>query len=194
MERIILASGSPRRKEILEQVGFSFEVHPSGKEEIITKTLPNEIVMELSQQKAKDVAEQYQGDVIVIGADTIVSNDGEILGKPKDEKNAFEMIQGIQGKAHQVYTGVCIIIKDAKKGNKQILFAEKTMVQVAEMTKEEIWAYISTKEPMDKAGGYGIQGTFAKYILGIEGDYYNVVGLPIAKIYEVLRKEINEKK
>lgn len=181
-EPIILASGSPRRREILTQVGISFLVKPSNADETIREGLePWAVVEDLSSRKALDIAYLEKDDCIVIGADTVVAYDGKILGKPVDEEDAFRMLSMIQGKKHHVYTGVTIVQR--KNGQTYVdKFHEDTEVVVCSMSEEEIWSYIHTGEPMDKAGAYGIQGAFAAYIEGIQGDYYNVVGLPISKI------------
>ncbi len=187
MYQIILASASPRRKEILEQVGISFQVHPSQNEEIITKNIPQDIVMELSEIKAMEVAEFYGEGNLIIGADTLVVLDGQVMGKPKNEQEAFSMIESIQGRWHQVYTGVTVIIKGKKED--KITFYEETKVCVKSMNQKEIQQYILSKEPYDKAGGYGIQGLFALYVSEIQGDYNNIVGFPIAKLYSVLEQK-----
>ena len=189
-KKIILASASPRRRELLAQIGLPFTVQVSSVEEVITKTAPEEIVMELSAQKAEDVKKNTEEDCIVIGADTIVSySDGEktqILGKPGSEEEAFGMLKLLQGNSHQVYTGVTICF-----GEQIRTFYEKTQVHVYPMNEEQIEEYIKTGEPMDKAGAYGIQGRFAAFIKGIEGDYNNVVGLPVGRLYQELCKLIN---
>lgn len=188
MYQCILASGSPRRKEILEQCGIPFAVVKSDVEEVITKTEPGEVVQELSLLKAQDVADKVKKEkCVIIGADTIVAHGSKILGKPADEEDAFQMIQSIQGKAHSVYTGVALIIKNGKEQTK-LTFFEETKVEIESMTDEEIKEYVKGGEPMDKAGSYAIQGEFAIYVKGIEGDYYNVVGLPIARIRKELKK------
>lgn len=187
--KIILASGSPRRREILDQVGIKYEVKPSNKEEKITSTDPAEVVKELSLMKASDVASGEADDCVIIGADTVVSSDNKILGKPKDEEDAVRMIANLCGRAHSVFTGVSIIKKENGVSQIQNFFVE-TKVKVAHMSDKEIRAYVATKEPMDKAGAYAIQGKFAPYIEGLEGDYYNVVGFPIASICKHL-KEMN---
>ena len=184
--RLILASASPRRKELLGKIGLKFEIIPAKGEEIVTKILPWEVVEELSFQKAKEIADMQAEECIVIGSDTIVAKDEEIMGKPKDEKDAFRMLSQIAGNVHQVYTGVTLI-RTGKK-TKVITFAEKTEVHLYPMSEDEIFAYIATKDPMDKAGAYGIQGDFAIHVKGIEGDYYNVVGLPIGKVYQELKQ------
>jgi septum formation protein len=183
MSQLILASGSPRRKEILEQVGISFEVMKSDVEEVITKTDPAEIVMELSRQKAEDVFGKLDDPAIVLGADTVVAYDGKILGKPEDEEDAKAMLRMLSGKKHSVFTGVTLV---SKKGIES--FYEETLVEFYPMNEEEIEAYVLSGEPMDKAGAYGIQGKAAAFIKGIQGDYYNVVGLPIAKVVKKLQK------
>ena len=184
--KLVLASASPRRKELLGKTGLKFDIIPAKGEEVITKTLPWEVVEELSFQKAKEIADKQEEDCIVIGSDTIVAKEEEIMGKPKDEADAFRMIRQIAGTVHQVYTGVTLI--RTGKEPKVITFAEKTEVHLYPMSDEEIHAYIATKDPMDKAGAYGIQGDFAIHVKGIEGDYYNVVGLPIGKVYQELKQ------
>ena len=185
--RIILASQSPRRRELLEMLGYPFEVKVSEAEEKITSTNPAQVTEELSCQKAETVAEQIQQG-LVIGADTVVSQNDKILGKPMDRQDAREMIQILQGRNHKVYTGVTVIQREAGREVRRVTFSEETIVRVASMTSKEVEQYISLPEPYDKAGGYGIQGTFAKYIQGIEGDYFNVVGLPIHRLYKVLKE------
>lgn len=185
--RIILASQSPRRRELLEMLGYPFEVKVSEAEEKITSTNPAQVTEELSCQKAETVAEMIQ-EGLVIGADTVVSQDNKILGKPMDRQDAREMIQILQGRNHKVYTGVTVIERKAGREVRRVTFSEETIVKVASMTSKEVEQYISLPEPYDKAGGYGIQGTFAKYIQGIEGDYFNVVGLPIHRLYKVLKE------
>lgn len=187
MKKIILASGSPRRRELLTQIGIDFDVVTSNAEEIITRTYPQDIVCELSCLKAKAVynmLKEPQKDIdnsVIIGADTIVYCDGEILGKPADNDDAYRMIKKISGGVHQVYTGVTFIYKGNVKS-----FSEKTDVSVYDMSETEINRYIQTGEAIDKAGAYGIQGAFAAYVKGINGDYNNVVGLPVAKLYHEL--------
>lgn len=189
MYSIILASASPRRKELLEQVGVTCTVIPSKKEEVITKTNPVEVVEELAFMKASDIAKKVKKESIIIGADTIVVYKNQILGKPRDKEHAFEMIKELQGNVHQVYTGVSIIIKRENGQEKIITFSVETKVGICSITDQQICHYIDTKEPLDKAGAYAIQGKFAVYINYLDGDYYNVVGLPISRIYEMLWKE-----
>lgn len=197
--KIILASGSPRRKELLEQVGFEFEICPSKCEEIITSTVPEEVCVELSSQKAIDVASSIKAynenhadiaapqDLIIIGSDTIVACDGEILGKPTDDECAKVMLRKLSGKVHSVYTGVSFVFMSADGRVGVHSFYDKTDVSVYELSEEEIEEYVDTGDPLDKAGAYGIQGYFAKHIKKIDGDYYNVVGLPIGKLYHELK-------
>jgi septum formation protein len=188
-KRIILASASPRRKELMEMAGYAFEIQVSHKEEVYTSTEPDEIVKELALLKAKDIAEQQKTEnLIVIGADTVVAHKGAILGKPGSKEEAFAMIRGFQGDVHQVYTGVAIISYDAC-GNEQVINqAVRTDVYVNSISDEEIWNYIERDSVMDKAGSYGIQSGFAIHVEKIEGDYFNVVGLPISYIYEQLKR------
>lgn len=209
-KRIILGSASPRRRELLEQIGISFEVRVSDKEEVYHSLIPEEIVKELALSKAENVADDLREkqeqvkqisfdkknnvllDTIVIGADTIVVSDGSILGKPKDEADAVRMIRSLQGRSHKVYTGVAILDYDDEGKRKSVVHAVETEVFVNPMSDEEIREYAATGEPLDKAGAYGIQGQFAAYIGRIDGDYYNVVGLPVSYVYRQL-KEIAEK-
>lgn len=183
MKKIILASASPRRKQLMAQAGFEFEVCVSEKEEKKGQWSPEETVMKLSQQKALDVADQYAEDCIVIGADTVVACDDQILGKPVDEADAMRMLRMLQGRTHQVYTGVTII--EGAFGSRTVTtFAEKTDVTMYPVSDQAILEYIDTKEPMDKAGAYGIQGRAAVFVKSIQGDYNNVVGLPVAAIWQ----------
>ena len=185
MKEVVLASASPRRKELLTQIGIKFRTCTSKKEEEILRNKPEDIVKDLSYTKARDVYDRGNRDAIVIGADTIVVADEEVLGKPKDAEDAFRMIKKIQGDVHQVYTGVSIIWQ--QNNNTHVSsFVAMTEVELYYMSDEEIRNYIELKEPYDKAGGYAIQGYFARYVKQIKGDYNNVVGLPIGKLYQVL--------
>ena len=175
MKHIILASASPRRKEILELADLDFDIMPSDAEEITTKTEPHEVVMELASIKARDIYERSDKQSMVIGADTVVAYHGQVLGKPADEADAKRTLMMLSGQTHEVYTGVCLI-------------KEETKVTFYEISEDEIERYIETGEPMDKAGSYGIQGKAAVFIKGIEGDYYNVVGFPIARFLQEIRK------
>lgn len=185
--KIILASASPRRKELLTQVGVCFQILPSQKEEVITSNRPEDVVKELSYQKAMDVANGLEEDTIIIGADTIVVNRDVIVGKPRDKEHAYEVLMSLQGKAHYVFTGVTVIHKN-NNALDWFTFYEKTEVTMYRMTEKEIHAYIKTGEPMDKAGAYGIQGRGAIYIKKIVGDYNNVVGLPIARLHQEMKQ------
>ena len=183
MKYIILASASPRRKEILELADLKFDVMPSDAQEITTKTAPNEVVMELASIKAKDIYKKSEKQSMIVGADTIVAYQGQILGKPIDEADAKRMLTMLSGQTHEVYTGVCVI-----EDGKTKTFYEETKVTFYEISDEQIDHYIKTGEPMDKAGSYGIQGKAAVFIKGIEGDYYNVVGFPIARFLQEITK------
>lgn len=186
--KLILASASPRRKELLEQVGAEFEIIPAKGEEVITSSRPEEVVVELSVQKAEEVAGRIQEkDVIILGADTVVVFEGQILGKPKDEAEAERILSMLSGNTHSVYTGVTLIVMQDGKSERHS-FYEETKVTMYPITKQQILSYIRTGEPMDKAGAYGIQGKGALYIEKIHGDYNNVVGLPVAKIFQRMRK------
>ena len=187
-KKIILASASPRRRELMAQAGYEFEVQVSHKEETYSSETPDEIVKELALLKARDIAEQNAvEDLVVIGADTVVAYQGAILGKPKSKEDAFAMIQSFQGDKHQVYTGVAILSYDEEGNETVVNHGVKTEVYVNSMTDEEIWKYIESDNVMDKAGSYGIQSGFAIHIEQIEGDYFNVVGLPISYIYNILK-------
>lgn len=180
-KKIILASASPRRTELLSLAGINHKVIVLEHEEVIDNTkAPSDIVKSLAFQKANAVFEKHQ-DNIVLGADTIVVLD-EILGKPKDYQDAFRMLKKLQGKTHQVMTGVAILSKE-----KKVVFYESTNVTFKKMTDEEIYSYIEEENVYDKAGAYAIQGSACKYITKIEGDYYNVMGLPIQKVYTELK-------
>lgn len=198
-KKIILASGSPRRKEMLSQIGLSFTVRVSEADEHTEETKPEKLVCILSERKAlavwDELTEEEKKESILIGADTVVAVDDRILGKPADETEAFQMIKLLQGRSHQVYTGVTILrqggLQPLEEGTstcsiQKKQFFEKTDVLVYPMSEDEITAYVKTGEPLDKAGAYGIQGSFAAYIQGINGDYSNVVGLPVGRLYHEL--------
>ena len=198
MRKIVLASASPRRRELLSQVGITFEVKPASGEERITSTEPSKVVEELSFQKAMLTAHALEkeqaddlADILIIGADTIVSYEGKILGKPSDPEAAVKMLSMLQGNTHQVYTGVTVLVREEENW-KVHTFHECTDVIFYPVTKEEIAEYVNSKDPMDKAGSYGIQGAWGAYVKGIRGDYNNVVGLPVARlIYETKKLGIN---
>lgn len=180
--RIVLASASPRRREILKQVGMDFDIIPAQGEEVIDSDKADEMVMKLSHDKALEVSRLCEEDTLVIGADTVVAIDNMILGKPADREAAFEMISGLRNRYHSVYTGVTIIYNDIIRS-----FVSETKVYVYDMTDEEVYEYIDTGDCYDKAGGYGIQGYFAKYVEKIEGDYFNVVGLPVSRLIREIK-------
>lgn len=184
MKEIVLASASPRRKEILEGLGVKFKVISSDIEEKVDERLsPIEIAKGLAYLKAKDISNKISGDYVVIGADTIVEYN-KVLGKPKNTEEAFNMLRLLSGKAHRVITGFAIIDCSTKK---QFIDYESTNVYFDHLSEEQIKKYIATGEPMDKAGAYGIQGRASLFVSKIEGDYFNVVGLPIFKMGVVLR-------
>ena len=208
--RLVLASASPRRRELLSQIGLEFTVMPSTKEENAKTTEAGALVQELSRQKAVDIWEQLscgqgqnpdadqeqiseetqepnlngkrQPELLVIGADTVVCCEGKILGKPHSREAAAEMLTALQGRSHEVYTGVTLYSQ-----SETVTFFECTQVEFYPMTEVEISEYIDSKEPMDKAGAYGIQGLGARFVKGIRGDYNNVVGLPIGRLYQELK-------
>lgn len=182
--RIILASGSPRRKELLRYIVNDFEIKPSNAEENATGT-PAEVVKKLSLLKAKSVfeLEEDKNGLVVIGSDTIVVYDGEILGKPKDHDDAKRMLSMLSKKVHKVYTGIAIVgkgISEAEYISTEVLFDE--------LSEDEIEEYIATGDPMDKAGSYGIQSCGGKFIKSIEGDWSAVMGLPLNATYRLLKK------
>lgn len=179
---LVLASASPRRRELLGHIGVPFEVSVSAADENIAPGLPpEEAVKTLAVRKAEAVFND-RPDAVVLGADTIVVSDGRILGKPADEEGAREMLRSLSGRKHMVYTGVAILSKERRES-----FVSATEVEFYPLEDEEINTYVSTGEPMDKAGAYGIQGFGAVFIKGIAGDYYTVVGLPVAEVARRLR-------
>lgn len=183
---MILASQSPRRKELLGFITSDFRVIPAvGEEKVPEGASPEETVLLLSRQKAEEIAREHKGEII-IAADTIVSIDGEILGKPRGEAHAFEMLRKLSGRVHSVFTGVCVIFAEGKIES----FAEETKVEFYELSDAEINAYIATGDPMDKAGAYGIQEKGAANVKGIVGDFYNVMGLPVGRLARCLRGRI----
>lgn len=195
IKQIILASSSPRRQEMLRNLGLDFIIHPSGADESVDDGLkPSEVVELLAVRKAADVASEYT-EGLVIGSDTIVVLDGQVLGKPLDEQDAFRMLAALQGRNHSVYSGLAVI--DVSTGNRKTGHVE-TKVSMRPLSEQEIRAYIATQEPMDKAGAYAIQGIGSLFINGIEGDYFSVVGLPVRLLAEYLdgfgRNVLNELK
>jgi septum formation protein len=189
VNKYILASASPRRSELLQRIGIEFEVIPSNVEEDIEKDIsPKILVQELALIKAADVAKNVESGYLVIGADTLVIFNDNVLGKPKDEENAYKMLSLLSGKTHRVYTGICVI--DTESG-KSVSDFECSKVTFRELTDDEIYAYIETGEPMDKAGAYGIQEKGALLVEEIKGDYFNIVGFPICKFGELLKNEFD---
>ncbi len=188
---IILASKSPRRKELLENAGALITINPSDADENIKEDDPVELVKKLSLIKAESVynIEKEKGftkNTVVLGADTVVFANGKILGKPKDSADAFDMIKMLEGKVHSVFTGFTVFFENGKS----ITDYSETKVYVYPMSNEEIEEYINTDEPYDKAGAYGIQGLFGKFVEKIDGDYQNVVGLPVSKIFQTIKNEL----
>ncbi|MBR4530551.1 MAG: septum formation protein Maf [Lachnospiraceae bacterium] len=190
MTELILASASPRRKELMETAGLACTVIPAAGEEKCADLSPEETVRVLARAKAEEIWElvthgaragEFQKP-IVIGADTVVSLEGRIFGKPRDRADAARMLGQLSGRTHEVYTGVAVLSPD-----EEILFAERTEVDVETLSAEEIEAYLATGEADDKAGAYGIQGRFGIHVTGIRGDYANVVGLPVSRLYRTLR-------
>ena len=181
MNELILASGSPRRKELLETAGLKFRIIVADiVESIPDGAAPEDAVKSLAFQKAKAVAELHP-ESVVIGSDTVVVSGGRILGKPKDEADAENMLRELSGKIHKVCTGVAIISKD-----RTVNFCETTEVEFHALNDKEISDYVKSGEPMDKAGAYGIQGKGCVLVKRINGDYFNVVGLPVSKVYKEL--------
>lgn len=179
---MILASQSPRRRELLGQMGFSFTVRPAKGEELPHPELtPAQLVEELARQKALEVSAEAGADDVVVAADTVVAIDGKVLGKPHDKVHAAQMLSALSGREHTVYTGVAV-----KRGETLLVEHEATHVRFRPLTGREIDLYIQTGEPMDKAGSYGIQGYGALLVEGIRGDYFNVVGLPICRLGRML--------
>lgn len=204
MPRIILASGSPRRLELMHQAGFSVEVIPSHADEKVSSGTPDEVVRCLSRRKAEDVAGEIlnadklqlsadgensrKSQRIILGADTIVVRDADILGKPSSPEEAAETLRSLSGRSHDVYTGVTLVKVEKGEIQREETLSVRTRVYVCRLTDREIREYVETGDPMDKAGSYGIQGIFARYIEKIEGDYYNVVGLPVSVVYHKLEE------
>lgn len=183
MKKLILASKSPRRKELLELLGFDFDIITTEVNESVSENLsPEELVKTLAYQKAIGVFESYP-DNVVLGSDTIVVVDNEILGKPKNQQEAKEMILKMKNREHQVITGVAILSKE-----ENVIFSNTSVVHFNDIEEEEINKYILTSEPYDKAGGYAIQGWAARYISAIEGNYYTIMGLPLDKVFETVNK------
>lgn len=181
MSRFILASNSPRRKELLTISGFDFDVVPSDVDERLPDGIePDEATMTLAERKCLDVLEK-RSDCVVLGCDTVVSIGGKILGKPKSEQDAFDMLMNLSGREHTVFSGVCIA-----SGSKKSVFCNSAKVKFYDLSENMIRSYIETGEPMDKAGAYGIQAYGASLVEKIDGDYFTIVGLPLARCVRVL--------
>lgn len=186
--RWILASASPRRRELLRQIELPFEVSPSEADENIERETPELLVEELSRRKCAEVGNRTGGECLVLGADTVVALGDQVLGKPGTQERAAEMLRMLSGKAHKVCTGVTLGEFRKGKLQRQTTFSEVTEVFLYPLSEGEIREYIASGEPMDKAGAYGIQGRFAKFVKKIHGDYNNVVGLPAARVYQEIKK------
>ncbi len=182
--KLILASASPRRRELIQLLHLPYTCLTADCDETVGPCTPKEAVCQLSARKAGAVLAHctLDAETVLIGADTVVATDGRILGKPTDDQDAFQMLQALSGKTHSVYTGVTLIGTGGTR-----TFAEETKVTVATLTQAEIRAYLATGEHRDKAGSYGIQGAFSLHVTGIRGDYNNVVGFPVARIYQELQ-------
>ena len=182
--KIVLASQSPRRRELMQQLGLDFEICPAKGEEETDENLSIEsYVCSLAKKKALEVSAKYDGDTLTVAADTIVCADGKVLGKPKDKQDAAAMLRMLSGRTHEVFTGLCLAVR-----GELLCHAEKTEVRFRILSEDEIAAYIATGEPMDKAGAYGIQGKAAVFVEGINGDYYNVMGLPLCRLNEMMKE------
>ena len=182
MKKLVLASQSPRRRELLKMLGLDFIVHPSvGEEVYIENVSPEETVMNIALGKAREVAALYPDDVVV-GCDTLVWMDGEHMGKPKTADEARSMLRRLSGRIHHVYSGVAVIADGREQTDYEV-----TAVEFRELSDEEIDDYVATGEPMDKAGAYGIQGPAAVFVPRVDGDYFNVVGLPLCRLWNMLK-------
>lgn len=183
MKKLILASKSPRRKELLELLGFDFDVVVSEVNEVASNDLSHEeLVKALAYQKAKAVFEMHP-DKVVLGSDTIVVVDDVILGKPKNQKQAKEMMLKMKNREHYVITGVAVL-----SDREDVIFSDTSIVHFNDIAEKEIDEYITTSEPYDKAGGYAIQGWAARYISAIEGNFYTIMGLPLDKVFKTINK------
>lgn len=197
--KIVLASASPRRRELMELAGLEFDVWPSNGEEDIRSSVPGDICVELSRQKALDVASQIRtyneqhrdltspADILVIGADTVVAFDGVVFGKPKDADDAAKMLRTLSGNTHIVYTGVTFVFMSSTGRAGEYTFCDETKVTFYDLDEDDIEAYIATGDPFDKAGSYGVQTGSATFVRSMEGDFYNVMGLPIARLLAELK-------
>lgn len=181
-KKLILASASPRRREILETAGYSYTAVPSNAEELVGGADACTLVRENSLRKAREVFARTDGDAVVLGSDTVVCIGDEILGKPKDFDDAFAMLKRLSGSVHEVISGYAVIDSDREESGYCV-----TKVRFRELSDSEITAYINTLEPMDKAGAYGIQERACLFAESFEGDFYNIIGLPIAPLYPILK-------
>lgn len=198
--KIILASASPRRKELMELAGLEFDIWPSEKEEVVKSKVPKEICMELSRQKAEDVAASIRTyneshadlvtptDMLIIGADTIVALADTVFGKPKDENDAKKMLKALSGNTHSVFTGVTFVFMSSTGRVGEHVFCEETKVTFCDLDEDDIDTYIATGDPFDKAGSYGVQTSSAVFVRSIEGDFFNVMGLPISGMMQELKR------
>ncbi len=190
--KIILASKSPRRKELLDLLNLKYEIMASDKEEIIEPNFTIEQqAKKLAYEKAKTIFDKTKGDRIVIGSDTMVIKEGKIYGKPKDKQDAFRMLEKLKGAKHEVITGLAILVQKEGK-EEQYIDYDKAEVYLKDMTKQEIEHWIATGNALDKAGAYAVQGEFMVFIQKIQGHYATIMGLPIHKVYEVLKKILYE--
>jgi septum formation protein len=189
MKKIILASASPRRKQLLEQIGIPFEsIESKTDENLLAYNSPYEGVKELAYKKAQSITNSINEPAIIIGADTMVAFKGKLLGKPENDQLAFDNLKRLQGNKHTVYTGVCILVKEEDGTSSDYYVVDDTDVYMRKMEDDEIRAYLKTNEHKDKAGGYAIQGKGALLIEKIDGDYNNVVGLPLTSLCMLLKK------
>ncbi len=179
--RFILASGSPRRREILSVAGYEYEVLPSSADELTNNYSAQELAVQNATAKAIDVYSKTDKDAVILGADTVVCLDGEILGKPKDAQDAYDMLRRLSGSSHSVITGYAVVGKNGVKSG----YCE-TYVSFRDISDDEIRAYIATNEPMDKAGGYGIQEKGCLFASSVTGDFFNVIGLPVSSVRPLL--------
>ena len=198
--KYILASGSPRRVELIQKLHLPFEIEKAIGEELTSETEPAKYAMSLAREKALEIYNRLSNiprsaekdSLFVLGADTIVVHEGHILGKPSDEEDAFEMLSSLSGKTHEVYTGVAFVFDriDSSETTEPVIvsFFDKTEVTFNELSADEIRAYIATGDPLDKAGAYGIQGDFSIHVSGVKGNFENVIGLPVSKIYEEMKR------
>lgn len=183
--RLILASGSARRRELMQLAGYDFTVRVSDADENTQLLDPALFVRELALKKARAVQEESEEPCCVIGADTVVVIDGTIIGKPKDEADAYRILKTLSGREHTVFTGLCVLCG----ADEPMLFCDETRVTFMELDDEEIWRYIKTGDPMDKAGAYGVQGAGCVLVKSVTGCYFTVIGLPMPLLYKALKEK-----